>query len=543
MAPETAGGVSHIPATECLGPAQRIRVVFHAQTVVGDMRNPQCAAVMPVALTYRPARLQSAQARKDYIECRVPARENKSRQANALNLYTRRSQTTTPSAMATAMLDTLLPDLKASLSPTSAIVTPDSDNYAESIKRWSDAVEKRAALIIFPTSAADVRTSLLFAQSHHLDLAICCAGHSTGGASSTSGGLCIDLKKLRSVTVDPVARTITAGGGCTWSDVNKAAAEHGLATVGGNIDHTGIGGLTLGGGMGWLTPQHGLVIDNLLEVEIVLADGTMTRASESQNPDLFWAVRGAGSCFGVVTEFVYRAHAMKGLVWAGLLGFPATKLEEVFDWAGKAMENENENEKQAFVVAFGCLPPAFRPCIACIVFYDGSEEEAKEAYEGLLKLEPFLDRTGPMPYWVTNTLGNQMQDYGDRKSMKGSAFFNPLDQAFVKSAFEDYVGFVEEIPDAKRSVLVYEFLHPKQVIKVAPTATAYANRGNCYNFGSFLRWTDKVNDDACRAFARTMSKKFDEEFVRQKSMRNVDKHTLDAVGYYPNHDGEFFNCH
>lgn len=127
----------------------------------------------------------------------------------------------------------------------------------------------------------------------------------------------IDLSLMRQVTVDPSVMTITAQGGCLWVDVDEAAGKYGLATVGGTVNHTGIGGLTLGGGYGWLSGYHGLAIDNLLSVRMVLADGSLVTASDAENPDLFWAVRGAGQSFGVTVEFTYRAHEQKDPVWAG----------------------------------------------------------------------------------------------------------------------------------------------------------------------------------------------------------------------------------
>lgn len=144
------------------------------------------------------------------------------------------------------------------------------------------------------TSAADIATTLLFCKKHQVDFAVRGGGHSTSGSSSSEGGVVIDLSEMRKVEIDPIEKTITAQGGCIWEDVDEAAGEHGLATVGGTVNHTGIGGLTLGGGYGWLCGKYGLTIDNLLEVQMVLANGDVVRASDKENTDLFWAVRGSG---------------------------------------------------------------------------------------------------------------------------------------------------------------------------------------------------------------------------------------------------------
>ncbi|KAI4159782.1 MAG: hypothetical protein LQ342_006293 [Letrouitia transgressa] len=210
----------------------------------------------------------------------------------------------------------LLKRLQASLK-TSKLLTPGSEGYATKIKRWADTAEKEAAAILLANSTADISSTLLFAQEHNIDFAICGGGHSTSGSSSSEGGIVIDLSLMRQVTVDPSVMTITAQGGCLWVDVDEAAGKYGLATVGGTVNHTGIGGLTLGGGYGWLSGYHGLAIDNLLSVRMVLADGSLVTASDAENPDLFWAVRGAGQSFGVTVEFTYRAHEQKDPVWAG----------------------------------------------------------------------------------------------------------------------------------------------------------------------------------------------------------------------------------
>jgi FAD/FMN-containing dehydrogenase len=154
------------------------------------------------------------------------------------------------------------------------------------------------AIIVFPASAEDISKAILFSVANKLELAVAGGKHATSGSSSTDGGLCIDLSKMRRVTVYAEKKTAKAQGGALWADVDSELAKYGLATVGGTVDHTGIGGLSLGGGYGYLMGQHGLVVDNILEVEFVLADGTIVTASTSQNEDLFWAVRGAGVKFG-----------------------------------------------------------------------------------------------------------------------------------------------------------------------------------------------------------------------------------------------------
>jgi hypothetical protein len=454
--------------------------------------------------------------------------------------------------------------LKASLSPSSSIVTPDLENYEQCHKRWSDGAEKRAvcterrtalldpklkiifypllsltfsqAIVVYPTCATDVATTVLFSQANSFELAVVCGGHSTGGASSTDGGLCLDLSKMRDVSVDPEKMTITAQGGALWSDVDTAAAEYGLATVGGTVNHTGVGGLTLGGGIGWLSCTYGLVIDNLLEVEIVLASGKIVRASETDHTDLFWAVRGAGVCFGVVTSFVFKAHEQKNPIWAGLIILAPPVLTKVIEFANRQMETHTG--KHGMILGFGCPPPAFQPVLIAGVFYNGTESEGKKFFAPLLELSPLADHTGIMPYPSLNTMVNAIATHGDRKTWKGSAFLYPLDPKVAEETFNDFVAFVQKVPDAVQSFVIFEYFGTEQITKIPPTATAYANRGAYCNVLIGPRWVDQANDIICRGWARELAAKFTGQFEKQKKSRGVDKDTLEAVGQYGNYDGK-----
>ena len=175
---------------------------------------------------------------------------------------------------------------------------PSHPQYEASIKRWSRAADKPAGLVIVPSSASEVATVVKYANEHDLDLAVKGGGHSTAGASSTDGGLLIDLSKLDKVRVDTERKLLYVGGGAIWGQVDKEAWKHGLATVGGTVADTGVGGLSLGGGYGWLSGKYGLTIDCMVEVEIVLSNGRVVRCNEKEEEDLFWAVRGAGQNFG-----------------------------------------------------------------------------------------------------------------------------------------------------------------------------------------------------------------------------------------------------
>ena len=187
------------------------------------------------------------------------------------------------------------------------LIGPEDLDYDEARKLYNAMIDKRPALIARVTGPEDVATAIAFARSHDLPIAIRSGGHNGGGLGSVDDGVMIDLSLLKDVEVDPQAGTARVGGGCTWADVDAATQPHGLAVPCGIISTTGVGGLTLGGGIGHLTRKYGLTIDNLLGAEVVTADGELVKANADENPDLYWALRGGGGNFGVVTSFLFRA--------------------------------------------------------------------------------------------------------------------------------------------------------------------------------------------------------------------------------------------
>jgi FAD/FMN-containing dehydrogenase len=202
---------------------------------------------------------------------------------------------------------------------TGAVITPGDPGYDTARALWNGSFDRHPAVITCCASPADVAAAIGFAEANGLEISVRGGGHSFSGASAGDDGLTIHLGGMTSVHVDPEARRARVGGGATWADVDAATQAHGLAVTGGVLSDTGVGGLTLGGGMGWLSNRHGLSIDNLVSAEVVLADGRVVRASESDEPDLFWALRGGGGNFGVVTEFEFRLHPVGPEVQFGLL--------------------------------------------------------------------------------------------------------------------------------------------------------------------------------------------------------------------------------
>lgn len=429
-----------------------------------------------------------------------------------------------------------------------------------------------------PTSAEDVSKAVLFSQAHGFELAVMGGGHGTSGASSTDGGLCINLSRMRGVTVDVASNTLIVQGGALWGDVDTAAAAHGLAAVGGTVNHTGVGGLTLGGGYGFLTPEHGMVIDNLLSVQYVLADGSIVTASKSENPDLFWAARGAGIGFGVVTEFVFQAHEQKENVWAGMLVFPREKLDELVEFANELILDESG--KCLMVIAFAAPPPAFQPVsllpllfctrlykgqtraprastlgrnpplwmhllqsladftpqvLLAMAFYNGTEAEGKARYAPLFNLGPLLDTTSSIPYPSVNEMFNGPNFHGLRRTMKGSAFLAPMSAVFAGGIWDSYVQLIADVPDAMATGILWEFAPFKKILEVGQTDTAFANRGAYGNVVFAPGWTDAKHDGVIREWTRTVATKTKVELERRKK-EGTDVVTEQSVGEYGNYD-------
>lgn len=389
-------------------------------------------------------------------------------------------------------------------------------------------------MVVLPTTAEDVSKAVLFSKANKLEIAVMGGGHGTSGACSTDGGVSINLSKMRHVSVDPETKTITAEGGCLWADVDSAAEKHGLAAVGGTVNHTGIGGLTLGGGYGYLTSAHGMVVDNLLSVQFVLADGSIVIASESENPDLFWASKGAGIGFGVATSFVYQAYEQKDPIWGGMLVFPKTQMHEVLEFGNKILTDTSG--KVFMLVAFSAPPPALQPAVLAVVFYNGTEEQGRAFYDPILKLGPLADMTTVVPFAKMNEMLNGPMFHGARRTMKGSAFLGPLDTKFAEEIFGDYETFIAEVPDAIMTVVAWEFMPYNKILEVPQTATAFANRGAYGNLLFGPGWTDAKNDSACREWTRVMSKKARAKLEKVKA-KGTDATTQQSVGEYGNYDG------
>ena len=289
-------------------------------------------------------------------------------------------------------------------SMSGSVITPSDPSYDEARTLYNAMIDKRPAVIAQCTHADDVVAALGFAQENELEVAVRCGGHNGPGFGCVDDGLVIDLSAMRGVGVDPVARTARVLGGTLLGQVDAATHEHGLAAPFGIISTTGVGGLTLGGGVGHLTRKLGLSIDNLLEAEVVLADGSRVTANEDRNSDLFWALRGGGGNYGVVTSFTFRLGSVSTVV-TGPMFWPIEQAEEVLTWYADFIPQQPDDLNGFF--SFMAVPPAdmfpaelhLRNVCAVVWCYAGSDEaEAASLLEPARKLGPILDGVGPVPF-------------------------------------------------------------------------------------------------------------------------------------------------
>ncbi|MGW4487512.1 FAD-binding oxidoreductase [Amycolatopsis sp. NPDC004368] len=288
---------------------------------------------------------------------------------------------------------------------TGTVFTPADDGYDEARKIWNGQIDRRPAVIVRVGGPADVAATLAFAREHGLPVSVRGGGHSFGGFSVCEAGVLIDLSGLRATAVDPQARTLRCGGGTTWAELDAAGQQHGLAVPGGTVSDTGVAGLTLGGGIGWLTARHGLSIDNLLSAEVVTADGVARHASADQNADLFWALRGGGGNFGVVTEFEFRAHPVGPMVELGLFFWPLAQGPEALHFIRDTLATLPPT-MGAMIVGLNAPPAEFVPPEAqfapgyalVVVGFEGPEEHAEVVARIRRGLPTAFELVTPVPY-------------------------------------------------------------------------------------------------------------------------------------------------
>ena len=356
------------------------------------------------------------------------------------------------------------------------LVRPGDPGYDEARAIWNGAHDPRPALIARCLDAADVAHAVGFARSEGLELAVRGGGHSIPGFSGVDGGLVINLSPMKGIDVDIAGRTVRAGGGVTWAELDSATQAHGLATTGGLVSSTGIAGFTLGGGIGWLMRKHGLACDNLRAAEVVTADGRTVTANESENPDLFWGLRGGGGNFGVVTSFEFDLHPVGPTVCAGAVFYDGERAAEILRFYSEFCK-DLPDELTTLANLITAPPAPFLPeewhgrkLVALIGCYAGDPEEGAAAMAPLQQLgDPVADLIGPMPYVQMQSLIDALWPHGTQAYMK-AGYLRELDEP----AIESMVGFHQGATSPASEIHVQHF--GGAVARVGAADTAYAER-------------------------------------------------------------------
>jgi FAD/FMN-containing dehydrogenase len=384
------------------------------------------------------------------------------------------------------------------------VVVPGDPDYEDARLVHNGMIDRRPAVVVRVANAGDVMATVRYARDNGLDLSIRGGGHSGPGFGTNNGGVVIDFSRMRSVRVDPPAMTARAEGGVTWGDFNAATHAFGLATTGGIISTTGIAGFTLGGGIGYLSRGFGLSLDNLVSADVVTADGRLLVASEHENADLFWAIRGGGGNFGVCTSLEYKLHRVKDVYW-GPMFYEIEEAGNILRFFRDFIKDAPE-EMGAFP-AFQIAPPLpfipedrhgdmFAAIVAC---WSGPPEEGERRFKAFHDVaEVKAEMVGPVPYPAINAAFDGLFPKGIRQYWKGN---------FVKELTDDAIAVhVEHGPNAPTmSSTMHLYPINGACHRVAPDATAFGHREANFSMVVVSAWADPSDDEANIGWVRDYS--------------------------------------
>lgn len=383
-------------------------------------------------------------------------------------------------------------DLRRQLHGT--LILPGDAGYDEARTVWNALIDRKPGMIIRCASAADVVAGVNFARSHQLLLSVKGGGHQVAGRAVCDGGLMLDLSPMKGIAIDTERQTARVEPGVLWEELDRATQVHGLATVGGVVGSTGIAGLTLGGGQGWLTGKHGLTLDNLLSVDVVLADGRHLRASEDEHPDLFWAMRGAGTNFGVVTAFTYRLHPVS-MVLGGLVLHSIDRARDVLRfYRDFAVSQPDELTTYAAVLT----APDGNPVVAMVICYAGNLAEGENVLAPLRGFgQPLADTVAPISYL-------------DMQGIIGPGFphgrFNYWKSGMTATISDEIIDAVAEFGQNLQSphtAIVFADCHGAYA-RVSNEACAYAQRHLQFDLVILSSWKERAESDSNITWTRDL---------------------------------------
>lgn len=363
---------------------------------------------------------------------------------------------------------------------------------------------------MFPETAQDVSKAVCFSRQNNIDLAVKGGGHTPDGGSSNDGGIVIDLGRMKRVSIDTSTKTVTAQGGALWVDVNNATTQSNLAVVSSTAGITGVGGLTLQGGYGFLTGAHGLIIDNLQSAKVVIASGQLLSASETENADLFWAIRGAGQNFGIAVELTFQAYIQPHNVFAGLLVFTADKLPTILYSLNSSVHIHDG--KAAFQCVISQPPDVCDPLVTVVVFYNGPGIECRQRFVNLFSMDTVSADIRERPYEEANSLFDSVSPAGGRKRIIGFDFAVPLNVKFAYKLLNELKLKLQAEADLAQSYINLEFFDMSKVCQIPTTATAFPSRMTTQKGILVVQYTDSNKDDGYLRWARNIQQLCQAEF-------------------------------
>ena len=382
------------------------------------------------------------------------------------------------------------------------VLTPGSPAYDDARSIWNGLIDRRPALIVQCSGAADVVDAVNFAREQGLTLSIKAGGHNVAGNAVNDDGIVLDLSQLRGVHVDPALQTVRVQGGATWGDLDRETQLFGLAVPGGVVSTTGVAGLTLHGGLGHLRRKHGLSIDSLVSVDIVTADGELRRASATENEDLFWAVRGAGSNFGVVTSFEFRAHPVGPMVFVGAIFYPFEEASSILpawrDFMATAPEELSSLAICWSVPPVEPFPPEIHgtPVVVVAAAYCGPAEEGERVVQPLRELaQPVVDASGPWPWLGLQSGFDAIFPQGELRYWKSRS---------VTELSDEVIGDIIELAGRRPAPLsdIVIWHHGGAMSRVPEEETAYGGRDTQFLVTAEASWTDPAQNEEAIAWAR-----------------------------------------
>ncbi|MGA7934869.1 MAG: FAD-binding oxidoreductase [Kovacikia sp.] len=382
------------------------------------------------------------------------------------------------------------------------VVLPDNPNYDEVREIWNAMIDRKPVVIVQCAEADDISHAIAFARENKLELSIRGAGHNIAGNAVCDNGVMIDLSTMTNVRIDAQKRRAYVEPGATLADFDQAAQVHGLATPVGINSTTGIAGLTLGGGFGWLTRKYGMTIDSLVSATLVTAGGNQLRTSETENADLFWAIRGGGGNFGIVTEFEFALHPVGPEILAGLLVFPLSQAKQVLTQYRKFAESAPE-ELNVWVVLRKAPPLPFLPetvhgqeVIVLAVFYVGDLAEGEKQIEPLRSFgDAYGEHIGAQPYVQWQQAFDPLLTRGARNYWKSHNFIELQD-----GALDAIVEFAGKLPSPQCEIFIGCIAGASN--RVSAEATAYYHRDARFVLNVHGRWDDVAQDERCITWAR-----------------------------------------